>query len=385
MKLFFDDEALDGQLQRSVGKADSAMANVGECLAIAAQVDPGDRDSWYRAWSGFAARLRDQADAARTAGHRVSARGAYLRAAEYYRQAFFFHRDDLDGAELRAAYPASVAAFRSASELFDHPVEVLAGDATGYLLTPGGPRVPRSTLVHIGGYDGTAEELYASAGPALARGYAFAALDGPGQGAVLYDQRIPMRPDWEHVVPGMIDALVGRPEVDPDRLVLVGRSFGGVLAPRGAAGEPRLAALVVDPGQFDMGAALSRLGDLMDRVDDPAADEQFDSLLTIPALQTLFGPRMVTHGVTSVRAYCSELRRYTNAETVTQVACPTFVTDNETDLVSTGQGQVLFDHLRGPKTFRRFTRDEGAEGHCEGMAPVVFWDAAFDWLDTTLA
>jgi hypothetical protein len=27
---------------------------------------------------------------------------------------------------------------------------------------------------------------------------------------------------------------------------------------------------------------------------------------------------------------------------------------------------------------------EGAEGHCEGMAPTVFWDAAYDWLDTAL-
>jgi hypothetical protein len=381
VKLFFDDEAFDGQLQRSVAKADSGMANVGECLAIAAQVAPGDRDSWYRAWSGFADRLREQGDTARDGGHRVTARSAYLRAAEYYRQAFFFHRDDLDRAELRAAYPAGVAAFRAAAELADNPITVLDGDLTGYLLTPPGASGPRPTVLHLDGYDGTAEELCASAGPALARGYAFAAVDGPGQGSVLYDQRIPMRPDWEHVVPAMIDALAARPEVDPDRIVLVGRSFGGVLAPRGASDETRLAAMVVDPGQFDMGAALSRLGDLADRLDDPSADHQFQSLLTIPALQALFGPRMVTHGVTTVRAYCAELRRYTNADTIGGVTCPTFVTDNETDQVSTGQGQVLYDHLTCPKTFRRFTRAEGAEGHCEGMAPIVFWNAAFDWLD----
>jgi hypothetical protein len=38
MKLYFDDEAFDGQLQRSVGKSDSGMANVGECLAIGDQI-----------------------------------------------------------------------------------------------------------------------------------------------------------------------------------------------------------------------------------------------------------------------------------------------------------------------------------------------------------
>jgi hypothetical protein len=57
VKLYLDDAAFDGQLQRSVGKADAGMANVGECLAIADQITGGDRDSWYRACSGFAAGL----------------------------------------------------------------------------------------------------------------------------------------------------------------------------------------------------------------------------------------------------------------------------------------------------------------------------------------
>src|SRR5215470_20219618 len=70
MKLYFDDEDFDGQLQRSIGKADSGMANVGECLAIAGQITPGDRDSWYRAWSGCAADLAEQGQAALAAGHR---------------------------------------------------------------------------------------------------------------------------------------------------------------------------------------------------------------------------------------------------------------------------------------------------------------------------
>lgn len=386
MKLYFDDEGFDGELQRSVGKADSGMANVGECLAIASQITPGDRDSWYQAWTAFGTRLKEQADAALKAGNKVSARGAYLRACEYFRQAFFYHRDDLNGTELRTAYPASVQAFRAALPLLSHPCQVLSGALSGYLLTPPGPATPRPTILHIGGYDATAEELYASAGPALERGYAFAAIDGPGQGAMLYDHGVTLRPDWEHVVPGMVDALSAAEEVDASKIVLVGRSFGGFLAPRGAAGEPRLAAMIADPGQYDLGAAAtSRLGDLASHIGDPAADHQFTSLLTVPSLKALFAPRMVTHGVQTVRAYLADILRYTNAPTVAQVSCPSFVTDNETDPVSTGQGQALFDHLTCPKEFRRFTRAEGAEGHCEGLAPIVFWTAAFDWLDHTLA
>jgi len=39
MKLYFDDDGFDGQLQRTVGKCDAGMANVGECLYIAAFED----------------------------------------------------------------------------------------------------------------------------------------------------------------------------------------------------------------------------------------------------------------------------------------------------------------------------------------------------------
>jgi Alpha/beta hydrolase family len=385
MKLYFGDNPFDGQLQRSVGKADSGMANVGECLAIAEQITPGDRDSWYRAWSGFASRLINQADQAAKGGHRVSARGAYLRAAEYFRQAFFFHRENLNGSKLQSAYAASVQAFRSAQSYLSHPGRILSGAVSGYLFAPSHTDGRCPTILHIGGYDGIAEEGYASAPAALERGYVFAVLDGPGQGAMLYDRRVPMRPDWENVVPAMFDAVTANPEVDPDRVVLVGRSFGGLIAPRGAAGEHRLAAMIVDPGQYDLGTAFAaRLGPLMDRVNDPAADPQFDALLDNPAMKALLEPRMATHGVSSVRAYCADILRYTNAATVARVVCPTFVTDNETDEVSTGQGRILFNHLTCPKEFRLFTKAEGAEGHCEGMAPIVFWDAAYNWLDSIL-
>ena len=256
MKLFFDDVGFDGQLQRTVGKCDSGMANVGECLYIASQITAGDRDSWYAAWSGFADGLVQQADAALAAGHPVSARDCYLRAAEYYRQSFFWHRDDLDGKELTTAYAASVKAFRAALPLLDPQGHVLEGDTPGYLYVPAGDG-PFPTILHIGGYDGTAEELYSSAYMAVDRGYAFATLDGPGTGSPLYDHRVPMRPDWEHVVPGMVDLMLTRPEVDPQRIVLAGRSFGGLLAPRGASGEPRLAAMVADPGQYDIAAGVA--------------------------------------------------------------------------------------------------------------------------------
>ncbi len=113
----------------------------------------------------------------------------------------------------------------------------------------------------------------------------------------------------------MFDALAAEPGVDAQRIVLVGRSFGGVIAPRGAAGARRLAAMIVDPGQFDMGPALlDQLGPLADHVHDPAADEQFQQLLERPGMKAFFGPRLATHGLSTIRAYCEDMLRYSNAE-----------------------------------------------------------------------
>jgi hypothetical protein len=137
----------------------------------------------------------------------------------------------------------------------------------------------------------------------------------------------------------MFEALTALPEVDAT----------GFLAPRAAAGEPRLAAMIVDPGQFDLGAAIAeRLGPLAERGGDPSSDAAFESLLEDTGMKTLLEPRMATHDVHSVRGYIPGMMRYTNAVAVSHIECPSFVTDNETDSVSTGQGRALFERLTCP-------------------------------------
>ena len=94
--------------------------------------------------------------------------------------------------------------------------------------------------------------MYFSHAPAaIRRGYNFLCFDGPGQGRNLILDNIPIRPDWENVVRPVVDFALKHPEIDPDRLVLVGWSFGGYLAPQAASGDHRIAALVADPGEWD--------------------------------------------------------------------------------------------------------------------------------------
>ena len=100
---------------------------------------------------------------------------------------------------------------------------------------------------------------------------------------------------WLSALPWMFIAIRSRANESPEAgpVVLVGRSFGGLIAPRGASAEHRLAAMIVDPGQLEMGSAvMNRLGDLGQHLDDPAADARSEALLTIPALRTFLAPRM---------------------------------------------------------------------------------------------
>ena len=93
--------------------------------------------------------------------------------------------------------------------------------------------------------------MFCPDGPAaVRRGYNCLLFDGPGQGRNLIRAGQPLRPDWETVVKPVIDFALTRPAVDAKRIVLAGWSFGGFRAPRAAAFEKRIAALIGDPGQW---------------------------------------------------------------------------------------------------------------------------------------
>ena len=107
-------------------------------------------------------------------------------------------------------------------------------------------------MIHQG-FDGTAEECWFGVGTdAVARGYNVLAFDGPGQGRAVRKQDLHFRPDWEAVITPVVNWTVARPDVDPGRIVLYGLSMGRYLAPRAAAYEPRLRAVIANEGVYDV-------------------------------------------------------------------------------------------------------------------------------------
>jgi hypothetical protein len=214
VKLYYDKPDYDDQLKRTASAAYCGATDLGEMLVAASAVKLGDAGSWYREWGAVAERA--EALAKGSAGYRESTAGAWLRAAEYWRQAFFFVRTDFNDERLQIGWSRHRAAFRQALALLPFPSNIAeipfgTGTLTGYLMRPTGPIVPRPTVILPAGYDSTAESGYVeTAWMALARGMNAFTLEGPGQGGTLYRDHIPMRPDYEAVLTPAVDWLLGQ-------------------------------------------------------------------------------------------------------------------------------------------------------------------------------
>jgi dipeptidyl aminopeptidase/acylaminoacyl peptidase len=247
MKFLFEDQAFSFETLRTTGFAEYSGAQLGEVVAAASRITDGDEDSWLAEWSALGRHAHEIATDADAAGHRVSAREAYLRASNYYRNSEFFLRvNPATNPDARELSRLARDTFALAIRLFDTPVERIAipyEDATlpGYLFLVDDSGTQRPTIVYNNGFDSTLEEAYfAIAAAALRRGYNVLASDGPGQGEVIREQGLTFRPDWETVITPVVDYAVTRSEIRSDELTLFGYSLGGYLVARAATFEHRI-------------------------------------------------------------------------------------------------------------------------------------------------
>lgn len=385
--IFFTEALYDDQFACTLAATYAGSADLGEAFsaarAIGAKATP---DTWYEGWHALARSVDEEATAARDAGHTISARNAHLRASEYYRQSFFFIRHLLDDERLRTAYAEHVRAFAAAAPdlgaAVGESVEIPFDGTTlhGWFFSPDDAGARRPTVLLPDGYDSTAEEMLQYGVGALERGYNVLAFDGPGQGRALIVQKLSMRPDFEAVLTPVIDWATGRGDVDADRLVLIGRSFAGYLAPRAAAFEHRIAALVCDPPDPNLGSHIPE--GVVGRLAAPITDLE---MALSADKREFFGARMVTHDVHTMADYLNTLRSFDMLDVAHQITCPTLLVDCEGDPLAGAEGSAaLAAKMAAPTTTVTLSATSGAGGHCGGMGQKV-WDAAvYNWLDETL-
>jgi dipeptidyl aminopeptidase/acylaminoacyl peptidase len=138
--------------------------------------------------------------------------------------------------------------------------------------------------------DGVKEDNPMHNDPLLERSIAVLAIDGPGQGETRERGIKCTASNYEEAGKLACDYLAKRPEIDPDRLAIMGSSMGSYWGPRVAAVEPRFKACAVsgvnvEPGQntiFNSASPTFKLNYMyMAGYDDEAAFDEFAKTLTL--------------------------------------------------------------------------------------------------------
>lgn len=400
-----EDPEFDFELKRTLSTMYTKGSDLGEVLATASRIDPLNYENWYTEWTKTANHFKEIGDQCFATGHQVSAHDAWLRAQTYYRTAeFFLHKNPQDPRILQS-WQKSRDTFLKAMELDPVSMEVVVipyEDTTipGYYYTVDDGGKKRPLLIIQTGYDGTQEELYSNALEGVRRGYNVLTFEGPGQGEVIRVQKLPFRPDWEAVVSPVLDWAETRPEADTNRIALWGISFGGYLAPRAAAFDDRIAALIADGGIYDMAAdevdqfrrgfpdPLNTTRDdvfaYIEENKDEVSEEMYAMMEHSTSMDWAITQGMFVFGVDTPADVMLAYRDYTMEGIIDKIQCPTLVCNGVSDSKMGEQAEIFFDNLPGEKTYLLFSNEYCAGEHCQLGATAISFQEKYDWLDEQL-
>lgn len=396
----FRDDEFNYQLIRALGVADYGGSTVGECLAVVAEITDGSPRSWARSFERLAERVEHRGRACLGSGHRASARDHLLRASTYYRTAEYY-AGSVDGRADRTGERSHVC-FVEAAALLEPPIELVeipfeGGSLPGYLVRPAASgaqgtedRLP--TLIGVGGFDSSAEELYFHLGaPGAERGWNVFVFDGPGQpGCMRRNPAMTFRPDYEAPLGAVIDYLCGRPDVDPDRLALAGQSFGSYFAARGASADRRVGAMVANPPVVDMSRYMEAwVGtEVFRMVHDVRPQDVTGVPEDLMPRQMQWGIAAICDrfGVPSFHAWRDALEAYRLGDLTAAVTCPVLAMIGDREGAEpTAQFDAFVAGVGGPVTAVVFGPEDGASAHCQSDNIRLSAQVTFDWLDEQLS
>jgi dienelactone hydrolase len=364
----FPTHPFGGHTLRLVAQAQQGGADIFDIARAMKSVEPGDKDGWEHAWLKLAEKTEARAKDAVAGGRLGTARQYFFQANSYYRMSDVLLTMD-EEPKRAERFRKAQENFRAAARLSDPKIEVISvrcgnENYDGYFCHPVNPKPGKwPGVLFLGGADAYAEEIYFGGKQMLERGWAMLLVDTPGRGSSIYLKSITTRPDYE--VPGKacIDYLVSRPEVDPHRVALLGISMAGYYAPRVAAFDKRIKALVAWSGCYSI------LDDLYDWCEHLQ-----------PTCRRLLG------GVSHEEAR-RRLKDYTMAGIAKNITCPTLITHGSEDrLMRVDGAKKLFEEI-GAKDKTLKIYDDPSDGgriHCSHDYWAHNVPYMLDWLEARL-
>lgn len=393
----FEDREMNFQLLRSLGADSAGGGTPGEILLGAKSIEGGDPASWSAAFLALGERLEQDGKARLERGHNVSAAESLLRAASYYRAAEYYGDPLLEetiswGMRCRETFLQSMAL----SPWKVEDLRIPLGDIflPAYFLYPedadGNVEEGRKTLLIQSGFDGTAEEMYFALGKAaLQRGYAVILFEGPGQvGMRRFHPDSVFLPDTSPALKAVVDYALSRPEVDPSKIALYGASFGGYFALSGAVREKRLRGVIANSPILDAGeyffAAMGPKFVAMFQSRDLTVEEikELPQEELPPKYRFSLLNLCLRYGKPSVGATLEAMKEFRVPEDLLHsMEMPAL------GMVSEAEGAVPLNQAKrfadiAPKgSLHIFSREQGANIHCQLDNMPLSWGVALDWLD----
>lgn len=387
----FMDAEMDFQLLRMLGMTAYGGAAVGECLALIDRIKDGDTDDWTSQYTALADHLKNQATESLDQGHTMTAREMLLRASNYYRSAEYFCNPE--SPQQRKLGLLSRSCFIEAAKLLSYPVDVIEipyenSWMPGYFIRPDQSTDKRKTVVIVTGFDGSGEEMFFQcAAGALERGFNALIFEGPGQtGMLRLHPELKFRPDYEVPVSRALDYALSRKEVDPARLAVYGISFGGYFVTRTAAHDQRIKAVIPNSPIVDLHAyMLSFIGITKE---NPGEDVRLDELDAIPdtvmpkVIKQSIRAGCYKFGTTTFLEFLHKLEAFQVGDALKNITCPSLIMLGEGEGDETmRQAEVYAKNVSGPVTKKLFTRQDGADTHCQLGNLVLSCGMAYDWLN----
>ena len=381
----------DFEALRCLGIASMGGAGVGECLAAVQRIRRGDAESWTREFGALAERLVREAERSLGGGDPVSAAEELTRASTYYRTAAFYvtaadprqHRYRQLSQE---TFQRALGCIPTRTEIVKIPFE--GATLPGYFVSAG--TGPNPTLIILGGYDSMAEELMLWLGNACgARGWNALVFEGPGQpGALNMNPGLVFRPDYEVPVGAAVDYALSRTDVDAQRLALIGYSFGGYLAPRAAACDSRIRAVVANTLGVNIAAAMRMaIPSLFWKLPSSFVDGVFNMLTRVSVTaRFFFDSAKGAFGITTASQFLRVWEPYNLWTVQDRLNVPLLVMMTEDELAEAPKPMIketvdFLSGLEAPVAMRMFSREEGASGHCQLDSPERMPPVLFPWLN----
>jgi pimeloyl-ACP methyl ester carboxylesterase len=323
---------------------------------------------------------------------RASGEGKILHAAGYYRLVdFFLPYGDPGKAETYARcaslFKAAFAGIMAEYGIVDERVEY-EDSFLPVLRAPARSAEPRGTVVITGGFDCIKEEMIPVIAYFSGRGYDTLFFEGPGQGEALHMNGMAMVPEWERPVKAVLDCY------RLDRVVLIGLSLGSCLALRAASRESRIEGFIGWGVMRDFfGVVTSRRG--------RAIQWLIKALLAArlrPLLDAIIRAKMrrdpythwgVDHGMRVLGAgspseYFKALKRFSTAGLQLSPGQDALLLAGAEDhFVPLEDFFLQARSLAAARSFtgRVFTREEGAQDHCQFGNLRLALDCMADWMD----